>query len=124
MRDANERGVISSGDCYLATCGLDAFVDAVHSAARTVGRKTHERYGARKVFIGAIWNAIGEDRAIAFDAFGERLIEAHRRGMLSLARADLVAAMPREAVRTSEIGDSRSEFHFVVDPAAIDPWVS
>jgi hypothetical protein len=39
-----------------------------------------------------------------------------------LARADLVAAMPRAAVADSEVSDGGAEFHFVLDDAARDPW--
>ncbi len=55
-------------------------------------------------------------------AFKRRMVTAHRAGLLVLARADLVAAMPRAAVAASEVCDGYAEFHFVLDDAARDPW--
>jgi len=66
--------------------------------------------------------ALGGDGAIHLEAFKRRMVRAHRAGLLVLARADLVAAMPRAAVASSEISDGGAEFHFLPDDAARDPW--
>src|SRR5690348_10587989 len=101
LNDTNER----------STNALSEFAAAVHRAIRTTGTSTTERYGARKVFISAIAAAMG----VAVDAWFKRnLLDANRRGLLSLARADMVAAMPTDVVAASQIVDRGSTFHFVI----------
>ncbi|HEY0484463.1 MAG TPA: hypothetical protein VGD37_43380 [Kofleriaceae bacterium] len=77
------------------------------------------RFGSRKVFVSAIWEALRDaDRARQnLDTFKAGLFAAHRAQLLSLARADLVAAMPPGMVATSQMEPDRGvTFHFVVDP--------
>lgn len=47
--------------------------------------------------------------------FEHKLIEAHRKGLLRLSRADLTSAMPRDLIMRSEIKypHANAEFHFV-----------
>jgi hypothetical protein len=52
---------------------------------------------------------------MAVDEVKRRLLDAHRNDLLSLARADLVGAMDRDAVSASEIRDRGTSFHFVLD---------
>lgn len=83
------------------------------------------RFGARKVFVSAIWEALPQaDRArLDLDDFKAQLFAAHRAQLLSLARADLVAAMPAEMVTASQMEPDRGvTFHFVIDPRARDSW--
>src|SRR5690606_36911233 len=64
------------------------------------------QFGPNKVFIGSVWRALAGDPEIAAlgeAAFKRQLAEAHRRGLLELGRADLVAAMDPGEVTASEI---------------------
>jgi hypothetical protein len=106
----------------LTTCSLAAFAAAARRAVATIGHDTHERYGARKVFLAAVHAALGGEGAIHVEVFKRRMVSAHRAGLVVLARADLVAAMPGAAVAASEVSDGCAEFHFVLDDAARDPW--
>jgi hypothetical protein len=107
----------------LTTCSLAELAAAARRAVATIGHDTHERYGARKVFLAAVHAALGGEGAIIHvEAFKRRMVSAHRAGLVVLARADLVAAMPGAAVAASEVSDGGAEFHFVLDDAARDPW--
>ncbi len=50
---------------------------------------------------------------ITLDDFKKKLLEANRRGLLTLMRADLVGAMDPAEVAQSEINDRGATFHFV-----------
>ena len=63
------------------------------------------------VFISALWES--ETWGMSFDAFQANLLECSRLGLLRLARADLVAAMPAELVEASETCAGAAVFHFV-----------
>lgn len=74
-------------------------------------------FGPRKVFISAIWDALRASpawAALGLDELKARLVEAHRRGELVLARADLVAAMDPALVAASETRTDGATYHFVV----------
>ena len=78
------------------------------------------RFGSRKVFVSSLWEALRDaERAHQnLDTFKEQLFAAHRAQLLSLARADLVAAMPPTMVARSQMEPDRGvTYHFVVDPA-------
>lgn len=108
----------------LITCPLVNFSAAVLDAAAHLGTAPTERFGARKAFISALFRALaqaGHDVG-SLDSFKARLLDCLVAGHLVLARADLVAAMPRATVAASEIRDRGSEFHFVLDPAAREAW--
>ncbi|HEU4727636.1 MAG TPA: hypothetical protein VFT22_07100 [Kofleriaceae bacterium] len=106
----------------LANCSDAAFASAVHRALATVGGAKHERFGVRKVFLFAAWRSLCPDGGFALHAFKERCLRANRYGHLALVRADLVAAMPPDAVADSEINDRGISFHFIIDPPAREPW--
>lgn len=77
------------------------------------------RFGDRKVFVSALWREAAKDprmSGLSLDQFKEALVKAHRERMLTLARADLVAAMDTDAVAASEIAADNARFHFVIDP--------
>lgn len=75
------------------------------------------RFGDRKVFVAALHDWLDDDR-MTLAQFKRWLVDQHRARKLVLARADLVAAMPYEMVRRSEIdADGTTTFHFVVDPS-------
>lgn len=108
----------------LATCPLPVFAAAVAGAITRIGNDTTERFGARKVFVSAVYRALfvaGFD-AWPFSGFKSRLIDAQRAGLLSLARADLVGAMPSATVAASEIDTFGATYHFVIDQSAREPW--
>jgi hypothetical protein len=74
-------------------------------------------FGDRKVFISTIWDALHalpRWSALERDDFKAKLVEAHRKRELVLARADLVAAMDPEFVAASETRADGATFHFVV----------
>jgi hypothetical protein len=74
-------------------------------------------YGPNKVFIASIWEALAsssELRELGEDGFKARLVEAHRRGLLCLSRADLVAAMDPKDVAASETRHRNATYHFIV----------
>ncbi len=77
------------------------------------------RFGDRKVFIAALWDAVGPELGMTLPAFQQYLIREHRARHLVLARADLVSAMPPDLVARSETateGDyAGARYHFVVD---------
>lgn len=122
--NGNERGPGNTNGPDLTTCSLAKFAAAVHRAIALIGNDERDRYGARKVFVSAIFRQLaraGHDVG-SLDSFKARLVSANCAGLLSLARADLVGAMPRMTVAASEIAHLGSTFHFVVDASARDPW--
>jgi hypothetical protein len=103
----------------------------VHRAIGAVD--TPGRFGARKVFIGAVWVAmLGLDIAAVSRLVGElaafkrwlvgaqRLTrsQSERTPLVVLARADLVAAMNSALVAASETLADGASYHFVLDPVA------
>jgi hypothetical protein len=99
---------------------LRAFADTILNAMLRVPSKG--RFGSRKVFVSSIWQELAGS-GLGYSTFQDRLIAASRLGFLSLARADLVAAMPPEMVAASETPYLGATFHFVIDPTARDAWV-
>lgn len=107
----------------LSTCPLTELSSAVHLAISSIGVGARSRFGARKVFVSAVLEALAHaGHTVDSEVVKLRLVDAHRRGLLSLVRADLIAAMPVDVVIASEIQDRWSTFHFVVDVVARDPW--
>jgi hypothetical protein len=89
------------------------FAAAVRDAA---DHATDGVFGERKVFIRNVWRTLRAHPAfgsLALDEFKHRLIDAHKAGLVTLARADLVAAMDPEAVRESETSHLEARYHFV-----------
>ena len=87
------------------------------------GGRAKGRFG-RKVFIAALWRRLRTApsfHGMPFSDFKRKLVEAHRAGLLVLARADLVGAMDPQEVADSETdvraasGSTMAQFHFVVD---------
>lgn len=81
----------------------------------TVEGHARGRFG-RKVFLAAVRCALaGSEYARLSRATVDRLlIDAHREGLVELARADLVAAMDPAEVRDSEVRHLEASYHFVV----------
>jgi hypothetical protein len=119
--------MISSNDkqtstLALATCSLADLAVAARRAAAAIGHDANERFGTRKVFLAAVHAALGGEGAIHLEAFKQRMVSASRAGLLVLARADLVAAMPQAVVAASAVFNGCTEFHFMLDDAVRDPW--
>jgi hypothetical protein len=90
-------------------------IQKVREAARSA---TVRRYGPSKVFIASVWEALRSDpefSGLGETGFKNLLIAAHQRGDLTLARADLVAAMDPADVAASEIRHLNATYHFIQD---------
>lgn len=70
-------------------------------------------FGDRKVFIGDIYAEYNKQNPMPREVFNSLMIDAQKRGMLTMSRADLVQAMDPEQVRESEIRHLNGEFNFV-----------
>jgi hypothetical protein len=99
---------------------LTDFAASVNAAIARVPESG--RFGRRKVFVSAIWDALAGCDGLCLDGFKSQLIAAQRAQLLSLARADLVAAMPPATVASSEIAHYGATYHFVVDAQAPEAW--
>ncbi len=78
--------------------------------------------GTDKVFVADVFDTLeseGKTSGIGMEEFKEILLVLNRKGLVQLARADLVGAMDPVRVRRSEIRfvDSVSSYHFILDPA-------
>ncbi len=102
---------------------LSEFGKGVLDTVASVGNGDNERYGDEKVFIAAAYKKLsssGQFKGSAGD-FKKKLVKAMAGGHLIMARADLVGAMPKDAVASSEIEDQGATFHFILDPTR-DPY--
>jgi hypothetical protein len=78
-------------------------------------------FGPNKVFIASVWEALARDPelgALGEAGFKAALVEAHRRGAITLSRADLVAAMSPSDVAASETRHQNATYHFIVRGAS------
>lgn len=81
------------------------------------------RFG-RKVFIGMLYD-MSKDRAagLSLGDLKNKLLEAHRAGLIELVRCDMPAAFPPDFVAISEIKDPHGEtFHFMIDENYQELW--
>ena len=86
----------------VAEADLAAFADKVLRIARA----SPPAKGGEKVFLRHVWERFQRDPSaagITREQFDARLIEASRRGLLTLSRADLVVPVDPEDVRASEV---------------------
>jgi hypothetical protein len=91
--------------------GLEEFARRVREAA---GRARTGVFGDRKVFISALWRDLSSRGTGGnIDQFKQRLVEANRRGLLRLYRADLVEQMDPAEVAASATRYLDATFHFV-----------
>lgn len=89
------------------------FASAVRAAA---DRATDGLFGPRKVFISHLWQSMRAHPAfgaLTLTDFKRQLVAAHKAGTLTLARADLSAAMDPELLRESETAHLEARYHFV-----------
>jgi hypothetical protein len=113
LRDALVRGWLAG-----RTPGVEPFAEAVRRAADAV---VDGWFGDRKVFVSAVWDQLRHEprwAELGLAGFKAQLLAAHRAGELSLARADLVAAMDPALVAASEITADGASFHFLVQERA------
>lgn len=89
--------------------GLPAFAERVLNTARSA---TTGRFGDDRVFISHVYRAMREP-GLDEQSFKNRLVEANRKRLLSLSRADMVELMDRADVEASEIRHLGSTFHFI-----------
>lgn len=78
-----------------------------------------------KVFISDVYDTIvrqGADDGVSLEELKHELVRLHKLGLLELARADLVAAMPAGKVARSETDAGGATFHFIVRPRQ-NPYV-
>jgi hypothetical protein len=123
LRDALVRGwlagrTLGATPAPEPTPGPAPFADAVLSAADAV---VDGWFGDRKVFVSAVWDQLRREprwAGLGLAGFKADLVAAHRAGQLTLARADLVAAMDPALVAASEIAVDGASFHFVVKERA------
>lgn len=69
-----------------------------------------------KVFVSDLYDTLvrqGVDDGMTIDEIKAILVDLHRKGLIVLSRADLVAAMPQRKVAESEIDARGATFHFV-----------
>src|SRR5690606_29034691 len=86
----------------VAEADLAAFADKVLRIARA----SPPAKGGEKVFLRHVWEHFQRDPSaagITREQFDAQLIEASRRGLLTLSRADLVVPVDPEDVRASEV---------------------
>jgi hypothetical protein len=99
-----------------------AFVQrAVGKIERAAREPKARRFGPDKVFIASVWESLARDpelRPLGEAGFKHLLVEAHRRGLLALSRADMVAAMDPEDVAASETRHLSATYHFIARGAS------
>lgn len=91
--------------------------DPVALVRRTAVEMGSEGRFHSKVYIAAIWDAVGDQLGMSLPEFKKWLLEQLRRGTILLARGDLIGAMNPDLVARSEIRDKGATFHFVMDPS-------
>lgn len=92
-------------------------VDPVALVRRTAVEMGSEGRFHSKVYIAAIWDAIGDELGMSLPEFKRWLLEQNRLGTLVIARGDLPGAMNQSLLARSEILDRGATFHFVMDPS-------
>ncbi len=95
------------------TMKIESFAEAALHAARD---PETIRFGDHKAFIDSVFERYVRGNgqpSMALAQFKKKLVAAHRKGLLTLARADLVEAMDPERVAASETHYLNSTFHFV-----------
>jgi hypothetical protein len=93
--------------------GLEEFAQAVR---RVAGHKAQGWPGNRKAFISQVWDAIRVEKEIwglSEIEFKCMLTEAHRRGALALANADLRNKDQRQEIERSATPDRNTIWHYV-----------
>ena len=95
------------------TMPIESFAQAAMTAARD---PQTIRFGTHKAFIDSVFERYQSGAAgplMELPMFKKKLVTAHRKGLLTLARADLVEAMDPQRVAASETRYLNTTFHFV-----------
>lgn len=82
------------------------------------------RFGENKVFLSHLWNHFQREPSrdgITREEFNGRLLEANRRNLITLSRADLISEMDPADVEASEISLPHTTFHFIRIDVASSP---
>lgn len=101
------------------TLGAEAAARSDALDPKKIAARVHAvaaRLGARKLLIRDVVQELRRDDELApvpRPSIDASLIEAHRKGLLILSRADLVATIDPEALRESEIAHHDARYHFV-----------
>jgi hypothetical protein len=111
--------IAPSANKNMTSGGLDDAVVARVAAKieRAASGPRARAFGRNKVFIASVWESLAVDpevRALGEGGFKALLVEAHRRGLVDLSRADLVAAMDPKDVAASETRHRNATYHFIV----------
>src|SRR5690606_35612296 len=100
----------------------DAFVARAAAKIEQAARApSARRFGPDKVFIASVWESLARDPelcGLGEAGFKDLLVEAHRRGLVDLSRADLVAAMDPRDVAASETRHRNATYHFIARGAS------
>lgn len=70
------------------------------------------KFGEHKAYISAVY-AVACAPEFTFVEFAALLIDLQRAGLLTLSRADLPEAMPREIVKASAVKSMGAVYHFI-----------
>jgi len=90
----------------------------VEKVRATIRGGTIRRFGSNKIFIASVWERLQKEPELSRlgeAGFKTLLVTAHQQGALTLARADLVAAMDPADVAASETRHLNSTYHFILD---------
>jgi hypothetical protein len=109
LADAIVRGWLGGPD---AVDGVDDLTGFARRAQAAAAASPTGRFGDNKVFIAHVHAALA-DPALDLPAFKARLVDAHREGLVTLTRADLVEAMDPRDVAESETRYLGATFHFM-----------
>jgi hypothetical protein len=94
----------------LAEAALPEFAAAAVAAARSV--PIDQRYGAQKVLIADAYAALARGGStVSVDLFKDRLLAAHRRGDITLSRAD--APLDGVTRQRSQIDYLNATYHLI-----------
>jgi len=101
-----------------APATIEEFARTVQEAADGIkGYPGRWAKNGRKVFIASVWDALQSRYSrLERERFDELLVEANRRDLLALHRADLVSQMPEDMVYRSEVNYGNASFHFIESP--------
>ncbi len=92
---------------------LEAFAREVQRIAKT---SISGKFGEHKVFINHVWQNMQQTSlggTLNLPKFKDLLTNANKQGLLTLSRADMVAAMDATDVAESEIQYLNATFHFI-----------
>lgn len=109
---------LAAGVADAAQQAPKTFAEAIELAGQRAAR-----FGDRKAFISSVYeNMDPKFRGDSLDDFKDKLFQAHKKGDISLARADLVQAMDPGLVTPSRLDKDGATFHFINVKPAPEPF--